>query len=220
MTGKFSHYSTLFSAFINALRRSCKPEPFYAEPERKRFLYEESGKKWMEYLNAAKQYPSKLPKEGIDWLHQKPYDQQSNHEQFFLSMYHLLNLLEIMRIPKNGKVLEVGCGPGWITEILLCLGYQIDAIEPSEDMIEIAEYRKAKCIDHYKLKKATACFHCMSLEEVQFPENHFDGILFHESLHHIIDEHKALKNCFKFLKPGGVLGGQQGVGLDSGQTGK
>ena len=34
-----------------------------------------------------------------------------------------------------GRVLEVGSGPGWVTEMLMGLGFEVDAVEPSASMI-------------------------------------------------------------------------------------
>ena len=62
-----------------------------------------------------------------------------------------MNLLRAMGVTPGGRVVEVGSGPGWVTEILLALGYEVDAVEPSEDMIAIAKERIAHARAHYHL---------------------------------------------------------------------
>jgi SAM-dependent methyltransferase len=39
-----------------------------------------------------------------------------------------------------------------------------------------------------------------------FDPESFDAVLFHDALHHVIDEHRTFETCFRVLKPSGVLG--------------
>ncbi|MDD4033612.1 MAG: methyltransferase domain-containing protein [Bacteroidales bacterium] len=43
----------------------------------------------------------------------------------------------------------------------------------------------------------------MNVEEIPFPENHFDVILCNHLLEHVEDDRKALRELFRVLKPGG-----------------
>ena len=106
-----------------------------------------------------------------------------------------------------GRILEVGSGTGWLTDILFGLGYEVYALEPSEDMIAAARERLAGFMHHHHFRTgAPVHYLCETLEECSVPDGRIDGILFHESLHHIVDEELGLAQCFRVLAPDGVLG--------------
>ncbi len=86
------------------------------------------------------------------WLYRKPYDRDPGNPEFFHETYSVLNLLRAMAISPGGRILEVGSGPGWISEILICLGFEVEGIEPSSDMIAIARERIDAAIQHYRLE--------------------------------------------------------------------
>jgi protein-L-isoaspartate O-methyltransferase len=70
----------------------------------------------------------------LDWLYQKPFDSRPGNEQFYLQLYAVMNVLRAMDVPNGGRILEVGSGPGWVTELLMLLGYAVDGIEPCADL--------------------------------------------------------------------------------------
>ncbi len=171
----------------------------------KRFLTDNP----IEYNKAIQAAKSFLSKKGslASWDYVKPFDARSSNPEYFKLMYDLLNILQVMSIPSQGRILEVGSGPGWITEILLMLGFQVDALEPSEDFIQIAQNRAKSLAIHYQNDViSNLCFHQTTLEEVEFDDESFNGILFYDVLHHVVHEEIALEKAFRFLMPGGCLG--------------
>lgn len=162
-------------------------------------------------LGAARDYVANL---GADraWLHRKPFDASPHNREFFDDVYPVLGLIQAMRVRPGGRVLDVGCGPGWTMEILAGLGYDVDGLEPAADMIEIARDRLAGFIRNHRIEPAPAVrFHCAGLEGLGLEDGAFDGILCRASLHHVIDEEAGLARCFRLLKPGGVLGISEGA---------
>jgi SAM-dependent methyltransferase len=177
-----------------------------ALPPHRRFLSDQP-QRYEKFRKAAEEYVAKLP--SLAWLNSKPlfYVPGADYNLFFTEMYQVLNLLEAMMIPAGGRVLEVGSGPGWVTEVLLGCGFDVDAIEPSTDMIDVARQRIANCFQHHQAANPPRVeFHACTLEECTLPDGSFDAILFHASLHHVIDEDKGLAQCFRMLRPLGVLG--------------
>jgi hypothetical protein len=67
----------------------------------------------------------------LDWLYFKPCDFAPGNPNYYHEVYQVLDLLEEMDVPPRGRILEVGSSSGWVTEILLGLGLEVDAIEPS-----------------------------------------------------------------------------------------
>jgi ubiquinone/menaquinone biosynthesis C-methylase UbiE len=69
--------------------------------------------------------------------HAKAYDRYrwlSNQSRW----QHLLQR-ELASLPAGAEVVEVGCGTGFITEILVRCGYRVVATDLSPDMLEIAQ---------------------------------------------------------------------------------
>src|SRR5258708_1383317 len=100
---------------------------------KKRYLSNRSPGNDSAWIDAAKAYVGNLTDQERDSLYAKPYLQDAANATFFPLMYDIMNLLKTMSIPPGGKILEVGSGPGWITEILMCLGFEVDALEPGAD---------------------------------------------------------------------------------------
>jgi SAM-dependent methyltransferase len=89
----------------------------------------------------------------------------------------------------------------------MLLGYDVDGVEPCEDLVKIARERIEGASRLYKLSERPRVeFHLTTLEEVDFAAESFDAVLFHDALHHVIDEEFAIAHCFRLLKRGGVLG--------------
>lgn len=175
------------------------------KPKHMRYLTGSSFNK-EQLLGAAKSYVAKKENAELSYLYTKPFS-ESSHEAFFSEMYQVLNLIQSMGIQSGDTVLEVGSGPGWVTEILALLGCSVHALDPAEDMHTISKERFVGLRTHYKIEKLPLiAYHSCALEDgLDLPDAIFDGVLFHASLHHIIDEVAGLRECFRLLKPGGVL---------------
>jgi len=94
---------------------------------------------------------------------------------------------------KCKRILEVGCGNGRISSLLAPIAEQLNAIDP--DKLRIAE-AKARDVD--------VVFDVGSGENLDFPDNVFDVIIFTLSLHHQ-DSKQALKEAKRVLKEGGLV---------------
>jgi SAM-dependent methyltransferase len=174
-------------------------------PTHGRFLSDQPQRREA-FLAGAHQYVSNLDAGSFAYLYMKPFDPTPGNAYFYTELYQVLNILGAMNLPPRARVLEVGSGPGWVTEILIMLGFEVDAIEPSDRMIAIARERLTSCQQHHRLQPPRVTFHCQTLEDCELPDGRCDAVLFHESLHHIIDEHQGLAQCYRILKPGGILG--------------
>jgi SAM-dependent methyltransferase len=53
-------------------------------------------------------------------------------------MYAILNTVQAMRLLPSALVMDVGSGPGWVTQILVGLGYRVVALDPSRVMNDLA----------------------------------------------------------------------------------
>ncbi|MFL2795777.1 MAG: class I SAM-dependent DNA methyltransferase [Paracoccaceae bacterium] len=97
-------------------------------------------------------------------------------------------------LPKNGLVLDYGCGPGYFARKFLADGFEVDAFDASEKMIEIASMEKQInwWVADFKLFRAT---------------KKYDGIWANFSLLHAAKKEITpfIKTIFKSLKPHGLF---------------
>ncbi|MHB1307405.1 MAG: class I SAM-dependent methyltransferase [Limisphaerales bacterium] len=101
------------------------------------------------------------------------------------------------------KILELGCGTGWMAEFLAAMGFEVCGTTISEDDVKDANLRirglEAKGIS------ASLSFLAAPMESVHtvVPNNSFDVVLVYEALHHAFDWRATLHSAFACLKPGG-----------------
>lgn len=105
------------------------------------------------WIEGAESYVANLTDDGRSWLLSMPFT-HSGHSIFFYEMYQVLNLIEVIQLKERSRILEIGSGPGWVTEILIKLGHDVDSVEPSGDMIQIAQDRLSEVKRLYKTGKA------------------------------------------------------------------
>lgn len=106
-----------------------------------------------------------------------------------------LNLMERANIPKNAKVLEIGCATGFFLERI-----------KSEYDVHATDYSKSD-IEQLKTQfpELAMKLHSGRIEDLPYPEGFFDAILMWDVLEHIWDVKELSKKLKLWLKPGGVL---------------
>jgi SAM-dependent methyltransferase len=137
---------------------------------------------------------------GLDrvWLKEKPFRGANVRESARL-LRDFAAILELLDLPEDARVLDVGCGPGWTSAFLARQGYRVTAFDLAPDMITLAGRRAAR------EGVAERCrFFVADSEAFQAPAE-FDGVLVYDTLHHTRREDFVLGNCFRALKPGGRI---------------
>jgi ubiquinone/menaquinone biosynthesis C-methylase UbiE len=109
---------------------------------------------------------------------------------------YVLNMLDL----QGGKVLDIGCGPGVLTENLLKRGCQVWNIDISEAMVEKAGQRM-----QFVEGRDRAHFSVGDIEKLEFPNKFFDAVLCVGVLEYLPDDILALKEIFRVLRPGGSV---------------
>ena len=116
-------------------------------------------------------------------------------------------LLELIGINEKTRVLDIACGSGYTTCLIAEIyGAQVVGIDISENMIEKAKKRvqKNKLENKVKIQKA-------DVYQLPFEEGEFDVVIFESLLTPLTDEVNALKEMHRVLRPGGILGANEGV---------
>ena len=104
-------------------------------------------------------------------------------------------------LPKNSKVLDVGCGAGMVSLELANQGYEIEGIDVSKKMINLCEEQfKSLEInkDKFKFKEG-------NIFELDLKENSYDGIIALGFLEYQKIESTSLDYLYKILKPNGFI---------------
>ncbi|MDP4000424.1 MAG: class I SAM-dependent methyltransferase [bacterium] len=128
---------------------------------------------------AAKTYDS------ISAAYAETFSEPSDHIDDFLGL-----------IPKGGKVLDAGCGPGVDSAYMSAEGFRVIGVELSPQMLELA-----------REKSPDAEFQLTDIREIGFDGETFDGVLASYSLIHLPkkDVPGIIGNFFRILKSGGAV---------------
>lgn len=108
--------------------------------------------------------------------------------------------------PPPAKVLECGCGSGWLSYFLAKRGYDTTGVDISEEAI-----RLAKTCPYFQ-ECPSPCFLVSDFDDLPFRDQ-FDAVIFFAALHHCLDTEKVLASVYLALKPGGIcLASEPGLG--------
>lgn len=107
-------------------------------------------------------------------------------------------LLEVLKNPKNKKILDLGCGTGKFGLKLARMSNKVVGIDISQNSIDVAN-RTAKKYQIRTFKGIVDNF-----KKTKF-KNHFDYVLAVNMIHHTNDADIILKNINNCLKKDGVL---------------
>lgn len=136
----------------------------------------------------------------------KPFWTAKSCNRFFRDFNRLYTVLESHGVKPPLRLLELGCGSGWMAEMLAQAGYSVVGTTISRHDVEIAN-RKAEAT-RIKDPKADLQFVEKPMESVdQIPGAHgaFDAVFVYEALHHAFDWKQTLRASAGILKSGGWL---------------
>lgn len=107
--------------------------------------------------------------------------------------------IELMEIPSNARVLDVGCGSGWATRLMAekASDGRVVGIDISDEMIRLARETSASF--------SNIEFRVASAEKLPFENSEFTDAFSMESLYYYADVLVALKEIKRVLEPGGLF---------------
>lgn len=127
-------------------------------------------------------------------------------EKWHLSTNHPVALLRAENALRNpwiakqlsphSKVLDIGCGGGFLTNFLAQEGHQVFGVDLSLESLKVAqEGDKTKTVD-YQVADAVA---------LPFPSESFDVVTAMDLLEHVESPSKVISEAARILKPGGLF---------------
>jgi ubiquinone/menaquinone biosynthesis C-methylase UbiE len=143
------------------------------------------------YISTVSQVEGINPTEFINYLAKKPYLDVKPGD-YLLDISQMINFLP----PKPARLLDLGVGSGWTSEIYARCGYEVVGLDISPQMIDIAKDRLSPGLN--------LAFHVCDFEQsIHFSP--FDAVTIYDSLHHSVDEVLTLKQVYSVLKPNGIF---------------
>ncbi len=128
------------------------------------------------------------------------------HGRHYWSDFSLLaTFLERLEVKPPARLLELGCGTGWMAEFLAIMGFDVCATDIAEFDIAIA-FRRIKSLEAKGLSPKLE-FLVAAMESVHraVPASAFDAVFVYEALHHAFDWREVLRSSFLCLKDEGWL---------------
>ncbi len=99
----------------------------------------------------------------------------------------------IQKYKKSGNLLDVGAGMGFFLKKARDAGFDVQGVEPSPALSQIAEER-------WELK-----MHNGFLEDIELPKNYFDVISLIDVFEHVTHPKELLSLSYELLKPDGIM---------------
>lgn len=169
----------------------------------------------MDWKRGAVEYPRRLDESNRYHLYTKPFYNLANKisrwqgegldEDTYRHFCDFANLAMTLALPAGARLLDVGCGSGWLSEYFARLGYDVTGIDISPDLIEIARERLSRVpygADHLTPLKYRFIAH--DVEGLPLAET-FDAIICYDALHHFEDERAVVSHLAAMLDYGGLL---------------
>jgi SAM-dependent methyltransferase len=171
-----------------------------------------------DYGEAHRRYVERIGAGGEVWLRSKPFSVPPGYElrECLRTFTHIVDHLGL---GVRAQVLDVGCGPGWLSEFLARCGYWVTGVDVSEDMVRIARERIAALEPIGEDIEALAEFHAMPVLEMPWSER-FDAAILYDAMHHFDDEVETLRVIRRTLVPGGRIFIHEGVRPPEGSEGE
>jgi SAM-dependent methyltransferase len=169
----------------------------------------------VDYKRAAVEYLGLLSEERRHHLRTKPfynlahklpkYKGEGLDEDSHRHFCDFANMAQALALPPGSRVLDVGCGSGWLSEYFARLGYEVLGIDISPSLVEMSRERVARVpygVDHETPLRCA--FEVHDIESAPLPQK-FDAAICYDSLHHFEDERAVVRNLSAMLARGGLL---------------
>jgi len=129
-----------------------------------------------------------------------------NRQRWVTNRSYLEDFIKCGKFQKSDKVLDVGTGTGAVAKAIASLVNSIVAIDISESMLNIA-------VQNGDL--LNILYQNMDVRKLYFAPETFDKVTARMVFHHILEgRNKAIRECYRVLRKGGILIFSEGVPPD------
>ncbi len=168
-----------------------------------------------DFKRGAVEYPHRLDPNDHHHLYTKPFYNLANKisrwcgegldEDTQRHFCDFANIAYTLALPAGSRILDVGCGSGWLCEYFARLGYPMTGLDISPELIRLANERLSSLpygVD--QRTKPSYRFLVHDIEAAPLAET-FDAVICYDALHHFEDENAVLRNIGEMLELGGQL---------------
>jgi SAM-dependent methyltransferase len=169
----------------------------------------------LDYKRGAVEYAQKLEPSDLHHLYTKPFYNLANKisrwsgdgldEDTQRHFIDFANMAYALALPADARILDVGCGSGWLCEYFSRLGYETTGLDLSPELIRIAKERLARVPFGLDGSKSLKCRFVVHDIEVAPLDETFDAVICYDALHHFEDESSVVRNMASMLRTGGQL---------------
>jgi SAM-dependent methyltransferase len=172
-----------------------------------------------DYDRGHREYVRDMPEGERLWLRTKPFSAPPNYE-LATCLRTFAHVVDQLGLGLRAQVLDVGCGPGWMSEFLARCGYWVTGVDISEDMVEIARLRVSRIPEQVgDGVEPLAEFHAMPVRDMPWTDR-FDAAILYDTMHHFDDELETLMVIRRTLVPGGTIYIREGARPPAGSEGE
>ncbi|MGY3621245.1 class I SAM-dependent methyltransferase [Bradyrhizobium sp. USDA 10063] len=124
-------------------------------------------------------------------------------------LFNFANVLKLLQLPAESRLMDVACGAGWMSHYLNRFGYRTFGFDISSDFIDLAK-RRLKEDPYLKIsaERIDGMFAVLDIETESLGREHlnnYDAIVLESCLHHFFDPIAALSNLAPCLRESGVI---------------
>ena len=124
----------------------------------------------------------------------------ATHDQGLRWLFDLSTLLLLLDCRPGDRVLDLGAGSGFSSEMLARFGYDVVAVDP--DGAALANNRRRQRFDRSRIAGTVQVVRGIA-ERLPCADGVFDGVLCMNAMHHVSDLPMAVAELARVLRPGG-----------------
>jgi 2-polyprenyl-3-methyl-5-hydroxy-6-metoxy-1,4-benzoquinol methylase len=153
-------------------------------------------------------YDDKLQQEAdlwgsVDAADTTPPDWDVRKLQLHNAVLHAPNIDNLLTLVTTGtRVLELGCGSGWLSLAMAKRGANVTGLDISEKSLDVG---REWYTTHREQFKGTAEFYVADLNHLQLEPETYDLIVTQGTLHHLIEIEHVVGQIYTALKVGGLF---------------
>ena len=138
-----------------------------------------------------------VTEDEVEYLLTKPFS-PINHAQNPRLLHAFLVACEHLRLPVNARVLDLGGGSGWVSELLARFGFQPLTIDVSTALLGIGRRRFARA-------GLTPRFAAADMRRLPIADGSVQGVIVLDALHHVPDVAAVFAEAYRVLDDGGAF---------------